>query len=102
MTGQTFVEKRVVCTEQIKNAAVLVEHALEEKIRFLRESGAQVFVEIGKRCRVRQYRVDVPEIQPLAYKIRHERIGTRIRQHAFYLLRQDCGIFQLASLRRAQ
>jgi len=53
---------------------VLVHDALEEQLRFTQQGTPQVVVEIRKLERVRDLGLEVPEVEPLPRKIRHQRL----------------------------
>src|SRR4029453_1791 len=62
VASQPLVQKRIVRAQEVQNAAVLMQHALKEKFSFLGERHAEVFVKIGKRCGVGQYRLDIAQV----------------------------------------
>ena len=98
MPRQSLVQERVVGTQQIEKAAILAQHAFEEELCLSGKRGPEVFIEIRKRRRVGQHRLDIAQIQPLADEIGYERLGAGIRQHAHDLPLQHGAIFQPAAL----
>ena len=69
--GQTLIKERVVRFQQIGDAAILAQRAFNQKLRLLREGLTQVLVEVRKVEGIRQYPVDVSQIQILANEVRH-------------------------------
>src|SRR5262249_27962112 len=63
---------------------------------FFLERVPQVLIEIGKRGGIRQYRLHVSQIEPLADEVCDQRIRVLIGEHALYLLLQYFGIGELA------
>ena len=47
MRRQTLIQERVISVQEFCQRAVLAHNAIEKELRFLRESLAQIVVEIG-------------------------------------------------------
>jgi hypothetical protein len=57
---------------------------------------AQRLVE-RKNHRVRLHRFDVPQLEPLAREVRHQRVGARVVEHPPHLTLEHRRIFQPAA-----
>jgi hypothetical protein len=49
MAREPLVEEGVISVHKVEKAAVLANHALEEKLGFLGKRGAKVFIEVRER-----------------------------------------------------
>ena len=101
MLGQPLVDERVVGRQQIQKTAIFAEDAGDEELGLLHERLAQELVEWEDE-RIRFDRFDVSQVEPLPGEIGDQRIGTRIGQHAAYLLLQHRLVLQLAALREIE
>ncbi len=100
--GQALVHEGVVRAQELDDAAILLQLALEEERRFLQERVAKVLVEIGEEIGIRRDVADVLQHQPLPGEVLDERLRARIGEHAPDLLLQHRSILQLAALRGRQ
>jgi hypothetical protein len=80
-----FVDKRVVCAEQVEHAAVCAHEVVEEQLCLAPHGRAQLLVEVSVLADVREHFVQILEAQPLTAKPGGERLRARIRQHATHL-----------------
>ena len=74
MLGKPLVHERVVCRQQIENAAILADDALEEQLDFTLERVAQVVVEVGEQVHDRLGGLQRANTQPLSREIGDERL----------------------------
>ena len=94
MLGQRLVQERVVGRQEIQDAAVLTEDAVQEQLGFTHEGGAHALVEIAEQVHVRLLGFDVAQEQPLGGEVGHQGSAARIGQHAVHLPAQDVGLAQ--------
>ena len=93
---QTFIDEGVVRGQELHQWTILPHLALEEHLGLRNKGVAQAFVEIGKDPRIRLHHPHVPQLQPLARKIAHQRRRAAVGEHPSDLLFQNLWIFQLA------
>ena len=96
--GQALIDEGVIRVQQIDDAAILAQLAFDQQLGFLLERLAQVLVEVGKGRRIRLYRWDIAQEQPLAGEVLHQRLRARIGQHAPDLALQNGRVAELAAL----
>ena len=100
--GEPLVDEGVIRRQQILHAAVFLDDAGEEQFDFAPERLAQRAVEIGEQVHHRLAGGDAADIQPLAGEVPHQRLRTRIGDHAIDLLLQylaaSCSLLAAASL----
>src|SRR5690606_17045747 len=97
---EALVDERVVGGNQIDDAAVVAQLALEKQRRLLEKRRAQVFVELRKDVGVREMTGCLPDAEPLAAETLHQSARAGIAQHACDLLLQDLGIRELLANRQ--
>src|SRR5262249_36419131 len=97
-----LVEERIVRTQQIQDAEIVMKLVLKEKVGFLLEVGAQILVEVREEIRIWCRSAKLPELQPLGKKVVHERVRARLGQHSAHLLLEHRGILQLRTGRENQ
>ena len=104
VTGQLLVEERVVRGQEIHDAAVFLQLALEEQLGLAHERRAEVVVEPGEApVRVRRQQPHVANLQPLTEEVPHQCLArARIRQHAPHLPIEHAGVVQLAANREIE
>ena len=83
---QPLVEERVVGGEQVDDAAVVADLAVDEELGLALHGVAQIVVEIGKGLGIGRSRADVPQQQPLPGEVLDERARARIVEHPRDLL----------------
>src|SRR5262245_22482750 len=81
MPCEPLVDKRIVGRDQIENAPIFADNALEEEVGFLDERPAKTFVEIRKESVVRSPRLKVAHEQPLRCKAGHQTLGAPVGEH---------------------
>ena len=72
MPGEPLVQERVVRAEQVDDAAVLADHAVDEELGLLTQCLPQVVVEIRKDAHVGRNPVQIPQVQPLRREVGDE------------------------------
>jgi hypothetical protein len=92
--GQPFVDERVVRSQQVEDAVVFGHDAAEKHFRLTPERLPQVVVEVREHPGVRARGRQVSQIQPLARKVRDQRIRTTVGQHPLHLLFQHRRLVQ--------
>ena len=92
---QPLVDEGVVGIEQIQDAAVLAQDAVEEQLRLLDEGLAQVVVEIRIVRDDRLVSLEAAQIEPLPREVLRERERLRVLDHAMDLRGQHLGIAEL-------
>ena len=90
--GQPLVEERVLAVEEVQDAAVLADDALEEQLALPAHREAQVVLEGGEALAVGGHRLQRPELQPLAAERLHQRPRLGVLQHAADLRGQDFAV----------
>ena len=78
---EPLVDKGVVRRQQIEDAAVFAEHAVEEEVGFRPHRRAKRLVEVGEDQPVGLFRFDVAHEQPLLGEVADERFGSSVAQH---------------------
>ena len=78
---EPLVHVRVVGREQVEDAAVLANQALDEELGLLPERLAQVLVELRKQQRVRHDALQIAQVEQLAREVANERLRAGIGQH---------------------
>ena len=81
VASQPLVQKGVVGAQQVEDAAILADDALEEQLRLAAHRATQVVVEVREEIAVRLHAADVAQLQPLAGEVGDQRTGLGIRQH---------------------
>ena len=102
MLGQGFVQERIVRRQELQDAAVLTQDAVQEQLGFTHERGAHTLVEIAEQVDVRFLGFDVAQEQPLGGEVGHQRAAARIGEHARHLAAQDFGLAQRSRGSRIQ
>ena len=98
VAGEPLVDERVVGREQVEDAPVLAQHAVEEQLRLAAERLAEPFAEVGENVLVRLHGGGVPQRQPLAGEVAREGVRARIGEHPRHL-RVECRLLaQLSPL----
>ena len=100
--GQTFVDERVVGTQQIERAAILAHDALEEELGLTTERLPEGVVKIGEDALHRDDGVEVAKEQPLTGKVANEGLRSWIRHHPADLTREHRRLAQLTLGRKVQ
>ena len=94
--GQPLVDERVVRRQQIGDAAILADDAVEQQLDFAPHRLTQRIVEVGIEQRQRADALQAAQVQPLAREVDRQRLGPRILQHAPDLLLEHGRILQPA------
>ena len=94
VSGQPFVDERVVRRQQIDHAAVFTNDAVEEQLHFTPHGLAQRVVEVGIQHRQRAGALQAAQVEPLPGKVDGQRLRSRIAQHAARLLLEHLRILQ--------
>ena len=102
MLCQPFVDEGVVGGQQIDDAAILADHAVEQQLHLAAHRLPQRIVEVGIDHRQRADALHPAQVQPLPGEIDRQRLGARILQHAAHLPLQRGRILQLALARERQ
>src|SRR6185436_11817844 len=89
-------QEGIVRPDEGAHAAVLAQHAVEEKLGFLPEGLPQVIVEVPEKIGAGQDRLDIAQPQPLSSEIRREVERAAIGEHPAGLLLELSGLTQLA------
>src|SRR5262249_52342492 len=97
-----LVHERVVGGQQIDDVSVLADDAPKEQLGLASERLAKVVVEVGEKIRVGNDPAQVPQLQPLAGEVGHERIRSWIRQHPSDLLVENLRLAEAAAVRHRQ
>ena len=92
--GQPLVDEGVVRVEQIGNASVLADDAVEQQLDFAPHGLAQRVVEVGIQQRQRADALQAPQVQPLAREVDRQRLRPRILEHAANLALENDGILE--------
>ena len=71
--SQPLVDKGIVRSEEVKNALVLFQQALKEKLSLHFKGSSEIFIELREHQRVWINPFDVPEMEPLPGKILDKR-----------------------------
>ena len=79
---QPLVDERVVRVQQIDDAAIFADDAVEEQLDFAPHRLPQRIVEVGIDQRQRARALQAAQVQPLAGEVLRQRLGPRILQHA--------------------
>ena len=96
--GEPLIDEGVVRIQQLADALVFAQHALDQELGLLPQRVAQIVVEIRERRRIRLDTRDVAQEQPLPGEIRHERLRARIGEHALHLRFEHGFVLQLPAL----
>ena len=94
MAGQPLVEERVLAIQEIEDAAVLPDHALQEQLGLPAHGEAQVVLERGETFPVGRDRLQGAELEPLPAEGLHEGTGPGVLEHPTDLRGQDGGIVE--------
>src|SRR5205823_7431665 len=100
--GEPLVDEGVIGGEQIEDAVVLAHDAVEKQLGLAHKRLAQVVVEFGKQVFTRYGVFQIPKLQPLADEVLHDRIRSRIGEHAAHLLLEHRRIPETALCRDLQ
>src|SRR5688500_15438525 len=92
--GKTLINKSVVRGQHINDVAILADDAFKEQFRFTAETLPQIVVPVRKESSMRSGLRQIPQLKPLCGEVRHQGLGSRIREHAPHLLLEYCGIAQ--------
>ena len=92
--GKALVQERVVGPQQLQDARVLAQLALDEELCFSLERFAKIFVEFGKQVRIRRHAAHIAQHQPLSEEIRDQRLRAAVGQHPADLVLQHSGFLQ--------
>ncbi len=102
VTREPFVDKRVVRAQQVEQAPILADRALDEHLGFRPKRLAEVFIELGVLGGLSLLVVEITEPEPLAYEVVHQGTAPRIGQQATGLLFEHFRVTQLAALREPE
>src|SRR5262249_30154186 len=94
VAGEYSIQIRVIRTDQIENAAVVVDHTADEQARLLLESGFQCIVEVRIDLRVGLNVFDTAQSQPLRGKVVRQSPRARIGQQAADFAVEDSCVSQ--------
>ncbi len=83
--GQAMVEKRVLRSDEIQQAAIFGHDVRKQRQRFLMHVMAQVGIPIGKQFGVGKRAVEPARLQPLVGEILHQRPRFWVAEHAPHL-----------------
>jgi hypothetical protein len=100
VVGQPLVHDRVIGSDQVVDASVLPDQAVEEQLRLALHGVGELLVEVGELESVGVDLVQILKTEPLGSEPRAERLGARIHQHATHLLLQHHGIRESAQARQ--
>ena len=75
---------------------MLAEDALEEQLRLALKRLAKVVVEVGKLVLIGLRALQIPQVEPLAGEVVHERAALRVGEHAPHLAIEDGRVLQPA------
>ena len=91
MHRETFVQERVLCRHQIRNAAIAAQDAVHEKSQFLLHQVTRIEQITGMRKlpAVRNDLVELGDIEPLEREILDERKRSVVAEHAAQLGIED-------------
>src|SRR5205807_3405456 len=93
--GENLVDKCVIRGQQIENAAFLTHDGVEEQLQLPAHRISERLGVIGKQQCVRDSVVEPAQTQPLAGEVRRQRFRSRICEHSFHLLFEDCRLLEL-------
>src|SRR5262245_49657278 len=102
MFGQPLIQESVVRVQQIEEAAVLVQNALNKEFGLAAERLPQSLVEVWEDVGVRRDGLKISEVQPLPAEVADEGLRARVVEHPAGLLSQDELVFQFALLGQIQ
>ena len=91
---QPLVDERVVRGQQIDDAPILADDAVEQQLHFAAHRLPQRIVEVGIDHRQRADALQAAQVEPLAGEVDRERLGARVLQHPADLLLEHDRIFQ--------
>ena len=96
MHREAFVEERVVRGQELDDASIAAQHAVDEERELLLHEVARIEQAAGLRelASVGDDLVELRNVEPLEREIFDERLGALIGQHAADLLRQHSGLAQ--------
>ena len=100
--GEPLVHERVVGVEQLHDAAVAENLALEEQRRLALHVGAQVLVELEEDVGVGNDPAHPAELQPLAGEVADEGVRPGVGEHARDLAVELVGVGEPAGLGRRE
>ena len=92
MARETLVDKCVVRVQQVDDAAIFADDAVEEHLGFDTERLTQVVIEVREHLRRRRGARQVAQLQPLASEVLDELTRPRVRHHAANLRFEHLGI----------
>ena len=99
---QPLVQERVVRVEQIEDAAILPDDAVEEQLGLAAEGLPQVVVKVEEQLGAGPEPVNVADLQPLAGEVAHQRLRPWIREHPLHLAIKSRRFMQRVLLGRIQ
>ena len=82
VTRQGLVHERVVRSKEVEDVPIAPEHAVEEEFGFPTHGILQNTVKLGEFDAIGNEGLKVAKVEPLAAKIAHQRLGTRVRQRS--------------------
>ena len=91
MRREPFVEERVVGADEVQDARVAEQHALEEQFGLAQHVLAQVVVPVRELEQVGRLGRDVAQLQPLLREVRDERVRARVGEHPPHLPLEHLG-----------
>jgi hypothetical protein len=92
--GEPLVDEGVVSRQQLHHPAILLDDALEEELSLGDEVLTQVVAEVREDHVVGQCAGDVAKPEPLRGKVRRQRLGAGILQHAAHFAVENRRILQ--------
>ncbi len=100
--GEAIVDEGVVGGQQIENAPILTNHAVEQQLGLTPERLPKVVVEVRKVVVVRDDILQVAQLQPLTGEVVDQRRRLGIGEHPLHLLVQHGGTAERALRRHLQ
>ena len=98
---ETLIDERVVGVQQIQDAPILAQRAVQEQFRLLLKRIAQVLVEVREDVRIGQHTAQPAKLEPLRREVVHERsLGPRVGQQTPGLLIEHLRLSELAAGRQ--
>ena len=102
VAGEPFVDERVVRGQQIQDAAVLVDDAVEQELDLAAKRVPQVVVEIRIDAGIRLHGVQRSQVQPLTREVLDQLRRLRIGHHPTHLLLERRRLAKPSLLRKGQ
>src|SRR4051812_41262384 len=85
MLREALVQEGVVGIQQIGDAAIFAQDALEKELGLLAKCLTEIVVKIDETSEIRRDRLQGPEVQPLTREIRHEAARAGVGEHPAHL-----------------